>query len=174
MQSYLLCAIKGDSHWTRRLGGAKLGCAGSYGGAALGMSSRRAEGRDVSEKKNERAWRRRRKRIEGTTQYVRVSMSEVERAQLYKMERETGLSASALMVQAALGSADPVAIELRRQQLAELLTMRRYMATIANNVNQVARHFNTTSEIGSEAAQTFREAREFSVKALAVIEDLTP
>ena len=128
----------------------------------------------MSEDTNRRAWRRRRKRIEGPTQYVRVSMSEVERAQLYKMERETGLSASALMVQAALGSADPVAVELRRQQLAELLTMRRYMATIANNVNQVARHFNTTSELGQEAAATLREAREFGAKVLAVVEDLTP
>lgn len=128
----------------------------------------------MSEDTNRRAWRRRRKRIEGTTQYVRVSMSEVERAQLYKMERETGLSASALMVEAALGSADPVAVDLRRQQLAELLTMRRYMATIANNVNQVARHFNTTGEVGQEAAATLREAREFGAKVLAVIEDLTP
>ena len=128
----------------------------------------------MSENTSGRAWRRRRKRIEGTTQYVRVSMSEVERAQLYKLERETGLSASALMVQAALGSADPVAVEVRRQQLAELLTMRRYMATIANNVNQIARHFNTTSEVGRETAETLREAREFGARVLAVIEDLTP
>lgn len=128
----------------------------------------------MSENTSGRAWRRRRKRIVGTTQYVRVSMSEVERAQLYKLERETGLSASALMVEAALGSADPVAVEVRRQQLAELQTMRRYMATIANNVNQVARHFNTTSEIGREAIETFHTARDFTAKALAVIEDLIP
>ena len=44
---------------------------------------RRTEAVAMSEDTNRRAWRRRRKRIEGTTQYVRVSMSEVARAQRY-------------------------------------------------------------------------------------------
>ena len=60
-------------------------------------------------------WRSRRKRIEGKTQYVRVSMSKAERARLMVLEQQTGLSPSALMVQAVFGSADPVAVALRRE-----------------------------------------------------------
>lgn len=128
----------------------------------------------MTDEKNRRMWNRRRKRIEGTTKYVRVSMSEVERAQLYKLEVETGLSPSALLMEGVFGNADPRSVQLRREQLIELVTLRRYMATIANNVNQVARHFNTTGEIGSEAAVTVREAREFGQRVLAKIEELTP
>ena len=40
-----------------------------------------------------------------------------------------------------------MAVQLRRNQLAELLAMRRRMATISNNVNQIARHANSTGEM---------------------------
>lgn len=108
-------------------------------------------------------WRSRRKRIEGKTQYVRVSMSKAERARLMVLEQQTGLSPSALMVQAVFGSADPVAVALRR-----------LVATIANNVNQIARHANTTGEVARETAATLREARRFCNEALAKIEELIP
>ena len=98
----------------------------------------------VEQENPRRVWKSRRKRIEGKTQYVRVSMSESERAALMVLEQQTGLSPSALMVEAVFGSADPVAVQLRRNQLAELIQMRHLMATIANNVNQIARHANST------------------------------
>ena len=119
-------------------------------------------------------WKSRRKRIEGKTQYVRVSMSESERAQLMMLEQQTGLSPSALMVEAVFGSADPVAVQLRRSQLVELLAMRRLMATISNNVNQIARHANSTGEVLPEAVETMREARRFGEEVLAKIEELIP
>jgi len=119
-------------------------------------------------------WRSRRRNIEGKTQYVRVSMSESERAQLMVLEQQTGLSPSALMVQAVFGSADPVAVSLRRNQLAELIQMRHQMATIANNVNQIARHANSTGEVLPETVATLQEARRFGVDVLAKIEELIP
>lgn len=128
----------------------------------------------AEESSKARLWRSRRRNIEGTTQYVRVSMSEKERAQLMVLEQQTGLSPSALMVQALFGSADPVAVQLRKSQLAELLAMRRLMATIANNVNQIARHANSTGEVLPEAAETLREARRLSDEVLVKIEELIP
>ena len=119
-------------------------------------------------------WKSRRKRIEGKTQYVRVSMSESERAQLMMLEQQTGLSPSALMVEAVFGSADPVAVQLRRNQLAELIQMRHQMATIANNVNQIARHANSTGEVLPETVATLQEARRFGADVLAKIEELIP
>ena len=119
-------------------------------------------------------WKSRRKRIEGKTQYVRVSMSEAERAALMVLEQQTGLSPSALMVEAVFGSADPVAVQLRRNQLAELIQMRHLMATIANNVNQIARHANSTGEVLPETVETLQEARRFGADVLAKIEELIP
>ena len=69
--------------------------------------------------------RRRRANIDGDTQYVRVSMSEFERAQLKVLEERTGRSPSEILVSAAL----------------------------SNNVNQLARHANATDEF-PEAAPT--------------------
>jgi hypothetical protein len=128
----------------------------------------------VEQENPRRVWKSRRKRIEGKTQYVRVSMSESERAALMVLEQQTGLSPSALMVEAVFGSADPVAVQLRRNQLAELIQMRHQMATIANNVNQIARHANSTGEVLPETAETLREARRFGDEVLAKIEELIP
>ncbi|MEX5265900.1 plasmid mobilization relaxosome protein MobC [Kocuria sp. CPCC 205231] len=128
----------------------------------------------VEQENPRRVWKSRRKRIEGKTQYVRVSMSESERAALMVLEQQTGLSPSALMVEAVFGSADPVAVQLRRNQLAELIQMRHQMATIANNVNQIARHANSTGEVLPETAETLREARRFGEEVLVKIEELIP
>lgn len=128
----------------------------------------------VEQENPRHVWKSRRKRIEGKTQYVRVSMSESERAQLMVLEQQTGLSPSALMVEAVFGSADPVAVQLRRNQLAELIQMRHQMATIANNVNQIARHANSTGEVLPETAETLREARRFGDEVLTKIEELIP
>ena len=128
----------------------------------------------VEQENPRHVWKSRRKRIEGKTQYVRVSMSESERAQLMVLEQQTGLSPSALMVEAVFGAADPVAVALRRNQLAELLAMRRLMATISNNVNQIARHANSTGEVLPEAVETMREARRFGEEVLAKLEELAP
>ncbi|MFE7628925.1 plasmid mobilization relaxosome protein MobC [Kocuria sp. NPDC057446] len=128
----------------------------------------------VEQENPRHVWKSRRKRIEGKTQYVRVSMSEAERAQLMVLEQQTGLSPSALMVQAVFGSADPVAVQLRRNQLAELIQMRHQMATIANNVNQIARHANSTGEVLPETVETLQEARRFGADVLAKIEELIP
>lgn len=128
----------------------------------------------VEQENPRHVWKSRRKRIEGKTQYVRVSMSEAERAQLMVLEQQTGLSPSALMVQAVFGSADPVAVQLRRNQLAELIQMRQLMATIANNVNQIARHANSTGEVLPETVETLHEARRLGADVLAKIEELIP
>ena len=63
---------------------------------------------------------------------------------------------------------------MRRNQLAELIQMRHQMATIANNVNQIARHANSTGEVLPETVATLQEARRFGADVLAKIEELIP
>ena len=119
-------------------------------------------------------WRSRRRNIEGKTQYVRVSMSEAERAQLMLLEQQTGLSPSAILVDAALGTGDPASLMVRKRQLATLLEIRRLVATIANNVNQVARHANSTGELAAETTATVREARAIGQEILRVMGEIKP
>lgn len=128
----------------------------------------------VEGRKPQRLWKSRRKRIEGKTQYVRVSMSEHERVLLMQLEAETGLSPSAILVDSALGTGDPASLMVRKRELAELLELRRLVATIANNVNQIARHANTTGELAEETAATVGEARLVGHQILNLVQELRP
>ena len=128
----------------------------------------------VEDRKPQRLWKSRRKRIEGRTQYVRVSMSEHERVRLMQLEVETGLSPSAILVDSALGTGDPASLMVRKRELAELLELRRLVATIANNVNQIARHANATGELAEETAATVGEARVVGQQILKLVQEMTP
>ena len=97
--------------------------------------------------------RRRRANIDGDTQYVRVSMSEFERAQLKVLEERTGRSPSAILVSAALYAENSESLAERRAMAVEVIAARRYLAALSNNVNQLARHANATDEF-PEASRT--------------------
>ncbi|WP_298255415.1 plasmid mobilization relaxosome protein MobC [uncultured Arthrobacter sp.] len=106
--------------------------------------------------------------------YVRVSMSELERAQLLQLESQTGLSPSAILVDAALGSGDPAVLTLRKQEVVTLLTIRRLIGTAANNVNQIARHANATGEVKNEALAAVQQARHLMRQIEAKMYELKP
>ncbi|MEW1808307.1 plasmid mobilization relaxosome protein MobC [Pseudarthrobacter sp. NPDC080039] len=97
--------------------------------------------------------RRRRANIDGATQYVRVSMSEFERAQLKVLEERTGRSPSEILVSAALYAENSESLAERRAMAVEFIAARRYLAALSNNVNQLARHANAMDEF-PEAART--------------------
>ena len=97
--------------------------------------------------------RRRRANIDGDTQYVRVSMSEFERAQLKVLEERTGRSPSEILVSAALYAENSESLAERRAMAVEFIAARRYLAALSNNVNQLARHAHATDEF-PEAART--------------------
>jgi hypothetical protein len=104
-------------------------------------------------KSTPRLGRKRRANIEGDTQYVRVSMSEFERAQLKILEERTGRSPSEILVSAALYAENSESLAERRAMAVEFMAARRYLAALSNNVNQLARHANATDEF-PEAART--------------------
>ena len=94
-------------------------------------------------------------------------MSEVERAQLRVRADELGVSVPRLLVESALadeelggGWAARREAELaRRQRLAELNELRYLLATIANNVNQLAHIANISGDLpaGERIAGTLGE-----------------
>jgi urease gamma subunit len=147
-----LCAITSVSiHGLRALIGDTEVSARKFRGAALGMGE--GPGMTEERKSGRRVSRRRRANIAGATQYVRVSMSEFERAQLKVLEERTGRSPSEILVSAALYSENSESLAERRAMGVEFIAARRYLAALSNNVNQLARHANATDEF-PEAART--------------------
>ncbi|QOT19916.1 plasmid mobilization relaxosome protein MobC (plasmid) [Paenarthrobacter sp. YJN-5] len=78
-------------------------------------------------------------------------MSEEERARLLILEGRTGRSASEILVSAALYSENSDSLAERRAVAAELMAVRRYLAALSNNVNQLAKHANAKDEFPAEA-----------------------
>ena len=118
-----------------------------------------AEEQGSSPDADRRPGRRRRANIEGPTRYVRVSMSERERALLRLLEERTGRSASEILVSGALYGDSGESLTERRALASDLIAVRRYLAALSNNVNQLARRANATDEFPAEARTALDRVR---------------
>ena len=101
--------------------------------------------------------------------YQQVTLTEVEREQLRARASELGVSVPRLMVESALSGVETPSD--RKQQIAELFEVRRLLATVANNVNQLARSANISGQVdvGRRLEETLVEVDEL----LARMRDLT-
>ena len=81
--------------------------------------------------------------------FQQVKLTEEERDRLRARAAELGVSVPRLMVESALGGATGMTPD-RQREVAELFEVRRLLATVANNVNQLARLANTTGEVGMQ------------------------
>jgi hypothetical protein len=80
--------------------------------------------------------------------YQQVKLTEQERDRLRARAAELGMSVPRLMVESAISGVETPTE--RRQMVAELFETRRLLATVANNVNQLARSANISGEVASE------------------------
>ena len=77
----------------------------------------------------------------------KVKLTVGEREQLRARAVEMGVSVPRLLVESALeGVQTPTE---RRQEVAELFEVRRLLATVANNVNQLARAANISGDVSA-------------------------
>jgi hypothetical protein len=110
-----------------------------------------AEGDEVSagsEKASLGRARRERER-EPRRVFQQVKLTEAERDQLRVRAAALGVSVPRLLVESALeGRETPTE---RRGLIVELFEVRRLLATVANNVNQLARAANISGEVGTAA-----------------------
>ncbi len=91
--------------------------------------------------------RSRRAREPAARQVVqKVKLTEGERDQLRARAGELRVSVPRLLVESALAEATVTGTE-RRAEMVELFEVRRLLATVANNVNQLARLANTSGEV---------------------------
>lgn len=97
--------------------------------------------------------RRRRAREQVPRTAIKVKLSDAEREQLRERADQLGVSVPRLLVESALAEPDGgwVAVReqavQRRQLLVELNELRYLVATIANNVNQLAKTANTSGDL---------------------------
>ena len=101
--------------------------------------------------------------------YQQVTLTVAEREQLRARAGELGVSVPRLMVESALSGVETPSD--RKQQIAELFEVRRLLATVANNVNQLAKAANISGQVdaGRRLEQTLGEVDEL----LARMRDLT-
>jgi Bacterial mobilisation protein (MobC) len=76
----------------------------------------------------------------------KVKLTGAERDQLRARAAELGVSVPRLLVESALAEGTVTGTE-RRAEMVELFEVRRLLATVANNVNQLARLANISGEV---------------------------
>ena len=99
-----------------------------------------------------------------------VRVSEEEKQALLVRAAEQNVSVSRLLVESAL--ADGEAPEGRRAVMAELFELRRLLATVANNVNQVAKATNISGTVPDSAAGTLADARDLMARIDVALDQL--
>jgi hypothetical protein len=99
----------------------------------------------------------------------KVKLTDEERGRLRARAAELGMSVPRLLVESALSGVETPTE--RRQTVAELFEIRRLLATVANNVNQLARSANISGQVASERRlrQTLAEVDEL----IAQLRELT-
>jgi hypothetical protein len=78
--------------------------------------------------------------------FQQVTLTEAEQRALRERAGELGVSVPRLLVESALSTQGETATE-RRAAIAELFEVRRLVATVANNVNQLAKAANISGQV---------------------------
>jgi hypothetical protein len=81
----------------------------------------------------------------------RVLVTPEEEARLAQLAEAQRVSVPRLLVESALSGSGETPTQ-RREAMAELFAVRRLLAAVSNNVNQVARHANAGQEFPPDAA----------------------
>lgn len=80
---------------------------------------------------------------------IQVKVTESEREELRARAAELGVSMPRLMVESALSGVQTPTD--RRRELAELFELRRLLATVANNVNQLAKAAHVSGQVAEQS-----------------------
>ncbi|WP_254788560.1 plasmid mobilization relaxosome protein MobC [Arthrobacter sp. ok909] len=108
--------------------------------------------------------RRRRANVDGGRMHRHeVKVSPEEEAQLLALAEKHRVTIPRLLIEAALSEGTEIPSE-RRDQFMQLSALQRLVGTVANNINQIARHANATGEVPAEAAASIAHARAVIIR----------
>lgn len=124
-----------------------------------------------------RGGQKRRRRVEGGRQHRHVvKVTAEEEGQLYSLALQYKVSVPKLLVDSALAGGAAAAASnasVRHEVIAQMFSTYRLLASIANNVNQMAKATNATGETQAEMVATLRKVREVADRIDAFVEELS-
>jgi DNA replication initiation complex subunit (GINS family) len=121
----------------------------------------------VSEGNSFAGWKSRRRRANvdgGRMHRHEVKVSPEEEAQLLALAERHRVTIPRLLIEAALNEEGAENPSERRDQFMQLSALQRLVGTVANNINQIARHANATGEVPAEAAASIAHARAVIIR----------
>jgi hypothetical protein len=117
--------------------------------------------------------RRRRANVAGGRRHAhRVLVTPEEEARLVQLAEAQRVTVPRLLVESALREAGETPTQ-RREAMAELFAVRRLLAAVSNNVNQIARHANAGEEFPADAAGALIGVRRVVVRVDGAIDGLS-
>ncbi len=120
------------------------------------------------------AKRRRRANYVGGRQHRHeVRVSPEEEGMLLQLAAAQGITIPRLLVESALAQESGETVSERRNAVAELFAVYRLLASVANNVNQIARIANTDRQVPVETGVVLDEVRAVARRVDAVIDELS-
>ncbi len=133
----------------------------------------------VSDTAGEREPRRqaRRRRVEGGRRHRHVvRVTPEEEGQLLALALQYKVSVPKLLVDSALAGGAAAAASnasVRHEVIAQMFSTHRLLATITNNVNQMAKATNATGDVQAEMVATLRKVREVADRIDAFVDELS-
>lgn len=117
--------------------------------------------------------RRRRANVPGGRRHAhRVLVTPEEEARLLRLAEAQRVTVPRLLVESTLAGSAETATE-RRDAITELFATNRLLAAVSNNVNQIARHANATSEFPADAAAVLAAVRRVAGRIDGVMDRLS-
>ena len=117
--------------------------------------------------------RRRRANVEGGRPHRHeVKVSPEEEGILLRLAAEQRVTVPRLLVESALAARSETPSE-RRNAMAELFALHRLLASISNNVNQMAKATNATGEVQEELSATLSAVRRTALRIDDAIDGLS-
>ncbi len=114
--------------------------------------------------------RRRRSNVAGGRRHShRVKVTPQEEALLVQLAGAQRVSVPRLLVESALSGRGETSTQ-RREAMVELLAIRRLLAAVSNNVNQIARHANASGEFPADAAGVLHGVRRVAQRIDTTLE----
>lgn len=98
-----------------------------------------------------------------------LRMNDEEREKLDANAALHGMKLSRYLVEAGLAMGRGSGLAEQRQSIDELIRIRTLLGRTASNINQIARHANTTSEVPDDAAAAVRYAKDLMIRIDALV-----
>lgn len=116
----------------------------------------------INERPSER--RRRANAAGGRRHFHKVGVTPEEEGRLARLALEQRVTIPRLLVEATLAAEAGETVTERRNTVAKLFELHRLLASISNNVNQIAKATNATGELQADTVATLDAVRRTALR----------